>query len=162
MTTQKNNFITVINKVTLVATVVIATLVTSCKSNTEKEAEATENVVEATENLKSVTEDMKNDTITKANDAEWQTYKTEAYNTISDNETRIVELQNAIKKPGNTFDSSYKKSIKNLETKNEALQTKITDYENNKTDWDTFKREFDADMLGLKQAMKDLSVNNKK
>ena len=146
----------------LMLAILAGTMFTSCKNNAEKEADAVEEVVDAKADLDKVNDDISNDAITKANDAEWQTYKMEANKTISKNETRIVELQNAMKKPGKTFDANYKKSIEVLVEKNAALKTKITDYENNQTDWDTFKREFDSDMAGIRQAFKDLTVNNKK
>ena len=142
--------------------ILAGTLFTSCKNNSEKEADAVENVNEAKEDLNEVKADVNEDATTKGNDAEWQTYKTEANKTISENETRIIELQAAMKKPGKTFDANYKKSIESLIEKNNALKTRIGDYENNQTDWDTFKREFNADMAGLGQAFKDLTVNNKK
>ncbi len=142
--------------------IMAGTTFVSCKNNAEKEADATEKVQDATEDLKDVKNDVNKDAITKANDAEWQTYKMEANKTIAENETRIMELQTAMKKPGKTFDTNYKKSIEALSDKNTALKTKIKDYENNQTDWDTFKREFDSDMSGLGQAFKDLTVNNKK
>lgn len=135
---------------------------TNCKNNTEKEADAIEEVQNATENLDSITNQVKEEAITKANDAEWQTYKTQANKSIANNKARIVELQLAMNKPGKNFDASYKKSISDLEAKNTALATKISDYENNQTDWDTFKREFDSDMEGMGKALKDLTVNNKK
>lgn len=135
---------------------------TNCKNNTEKEADAIEEVQNATENLDSITNQVKEEAITKANDAEWQTYKTQANKSIANNKARIVELQLAMNKPGKNFDTSYKKSISDLEAKNTALATKISDYENNQTDWDTFKREFDSDMEGMGKALKDLTVNNKK
>ena len=138
------------------------TFFTSCKNNKEKEAEAIKDVVEATDDLNRVTDEVNQDNINKANDAEWQTYKTVAYKTISENETRIVELQTAIKKPGNNFDAAYKKSIEVMIDKNDALKTRITNYENNQTDWASFKREFEFDMNELGQAFKDLTVNNKK
>jgi hypothetical protein len=142
--------------------ILAATFFTSCKNNAEKEADAVEDVQDAKEDLNAVKNDVNKDAVTKANDAEWQTYKSEANKTISENETRITELQTAMKKPGKTFDANYKKSIEALVDKNSALKTKIKDYENNQTDWDTFKREFDSDMAGLGQAFKDLTVNNKK
>jgi hypothetical protein len=142
--------------------ILAGTFFTSCKSNSEKEADAVEDVVDATDDLNKVTEEVNQDNVTKANDVEWQSYKMEANKSISENETRITELQTAMNKPGNTFDANYKKSIQALVDRNEALKTKIADYENNQTDWDTFKREFDSDMSGLGQAFKDLTVNNKK
>ena len=144
------------------ATVMVASVFTSCKSNTEKEEDAKENVQDAKENLEDVTEDINNDAITKANDAEWQTFKAEANKTITENEARIVELKKAINKPGTTFDATYKKNIEVLEDRNAALKTKISNYENNQTDWASFKREFESDMTEIGSALKDLTVNNKK
>jgi hypothetical protein len=146
----------------LILTILVGSLFTSCKSNTEKAEDAIEEVQDATENLDSVTSQIKEDAVTKANDSEWQTYKTEAYKTIAENETRIKELQTAINKPGKTFDATYKKSIDALEERNSTLKTKISDYENNQTDWASFKREFDSDMTEIGKALKDLTINNKK
>lgn len=145
-----------------VTTFLAGNVFTSCKSNTEKEEDAVENVQDAKENLENVTEDINNDAITKANDAEWQTFKAEANNTIVENEARIVELKKAMNKAGTTFDATYKKNIETLQERNAALKTKIADYENNQTDWASFKREFDSDMTELGSALKDLTVNNKK
>lgn len=142
--------------------ILAGTVFISCKSNTEKEADAIEEVQDASDNLDSVTQDVIQDNITKANDAEWQTYKMEANATIDANDKRIVELKKAIKKPGKTFDAAYGKSIDALEEKNASLRTKISDYENNQTDWESFKREFNSDMTELGEALKDLTVNNKK
>ncbi len=137
-------------------------LFASCKSNSEKKADAVENVVEANKDLNNVTEEINTDNVTKENDSEWQTFKMEAYKSIANNEIRITELQKAVKKPGNTFDEAYRKSIEILLDKNIALKNKISNYENNQTDWTSFKREFNSDMNELGQAFKDLTVNNKK
>ena len=78
------------------------------------------------------------------------------------NETQIKELRKAMDKPGRTFDKSYAKSIDALEEKNTALRNRITDYENNQTDWESFKREFSSDAEGVANAFRDLTLNNKK
>lgn len=144
-----------------VTTLIAGNVFTSCKSNTDKEEDAIENVQEAEQNLEEVTEDNNKDAVNKANDAEWQTYKSEANKTISDNEKRIADLKIAMKKPGTNFDATYEKSIDALEDRNEALKTKISDYENNQTDWASFKREFSSDMNEIGAALKDLTINNK-
>lgn len=144
------------------ATIFTTSLTTSCKSNTDKEADAQEAVVDAQEDLRDTEQEVIDDQLTKANDAEWQNYKAEAYTTIAANEARIVELKKAVKKTGTTFDSAYEKSIDDLENRNKSLRTKIEDYENNQTDWASFKREFSSDMTELGNALKDLTVNNKK
>ena len=102
-------------------------LTASCKSNTDREADAKEDVTSAQDELKETEQDVANDQITKANDAEWQTYKTEANTTIDANEDRILELRKAIKKSGITFDAAYEKSINDLEKRNSDLKTKIED-----------------------------------
>jgi hypothetical protein len=161
----KSNLLSVSKKpifILALVTFIAGTIFTSCKSNSDKEEDAIENVQDAEDNLDAVTDDVNKDAIKKANDAEWQTYKDEANKTITDNEARIAELKSAMKKPGKTFDVAYAKSIDALEEKNTSLKTKIADYENNQTDWESFKREFDSDMTGLGQAFKDLTVNNKK
>lgn len=145
-----------------VASVITGNVFLSCKSNSEKESDAVEKVQDAKENLDDVTEDINDDAISKANDAEWQTYKSEAIKTITANETRIAELKKAISKPGNSFDKSYAKSIASLEDKNASLKVKITNYENNQTDWDSFKREFNSDMNELGTAIKEVTNKNKK
>ena len=145
-----------------ITTFIAGNVFTSCKSNTDKEEDAIENVQDAKQNLEDVTEDINNDVITKANDAEWQTYKAEANMTIAENEVRITALKKAMNKAGTTFDATYKKNIETLEDRNAALKTKISDYENNQTDWASFKREFNSDMTEIGDALKDLTVNNKK
>ncbi|MEO8234132.1 MAG: hypothetical protein ABI549_01855 [Flavobacterium sp.] len=162
---KKNNLLSMSKKsifILAIATFITGFIFTGCKSNSDKEADAIEKVQDAEDNLDVVKDDINKDAITKANDAEWQTYKEEANKTISENEARISELKNAIKKPGKTFDAAYAKSIDVLEEKNTSLKIKISEYENNQTDWESFKRELNSDMKGLGQALKDLTVNNKK
>jgi chromosome segregation ATPase len=144
------------------ATFFTSTLTTSCKSNSDKEADAQEEVIDAQNDLNETEQDVEEDQSTKANDAEWLTYKAEAMTTIDANEARIMELKKAIKKSGTTFDAAYEKSINDLEKRNSDLKTKIANYENNQTDWASFKREFSSDMTELGNALKDLTVNNKK
>ncbi len=147
----------------LAVTVLMAgTTATSCKSNTDKNQDAVENVKDANSELKEVQNENTADAVKKANDMEWQTYKTEMLTTISSNELRIADLKKASKKSGATFDKTYLKNIDDLEQKNNALKMKITNYENNQTDWDSFKREADSDLDDLGKAFKNITVNNKK
>jgi hypothetical protein len=142
--------------------ILAGTFFTSCKNNSEKEADAVEEVQDANADLNEVKDEANKDAMTKANDAEWQSYKSESNKSIAENEVRIKELQTAMNKPGSTFDDNYKNSINALVDKNTALKNRIGDYENNQTDWDTFKREFDSDMASFGKAFNDLTVNNKK
>ena len=144
------------------AILLTSVLVTGCKSNSEKEADATEDVQEANADLDQVKDEVADDKMTKANDAEWQVYKSDANLTIAANEKRIDELTTAMNKPGKQFDEAYKSNIESLKTRNKALKSKISDYENNQTDWDSFKREVDSDLESLGKSLKDLTVDNKK
>lgn len=112
--------------------------------------------------MKEVEADEIADEATKANDEEWQTYKLESNKTIMANETRILELRNAMNKPGTTFDKSYAKSINTMEEKNIALKKRIINYENNQTDWESFKREFNSDAEVLATTFKNFTSKNKK
>ena len=94
--------------------------------------------------------------------AEWEIYKAEANKTIAKNEAQIASLKETMNKSGSTFDDNCKKNIVDLQERNATLKKKISDYEKNKTDWDSFKREFDSDMEGLGNALRNLTVNNKK
>lgn len=133
-----------------------------CKSNTEKNEDAIENVNDANANLKEVQKEAIVDASKKATDTEWQTYKTEMLVSISDNEVRIAELKKAFNKPGTKFDANYSKNIDALEKRNSDLRIRIENYENNKTDWESFKRDFNSDLGGLGRAFESFTEKNKK
>lgn len=137
-------------------------LFNSCKSNTEKNADAVENVNDANANLKDVQDEAIVDSSNKATDVEWQTYKTEMLASIAINEVRIAELKKALNKPGTKFDANYSKNIDSLQNRNSDLKKRIENYENNQTDWESFKREFNSDMDGLGKAFDDFVAKNKK
>ena len=146
-----------------IATFVAGISFTSCKSKTEKDANGMENTDGTTDTINKMDGGANSDNSTvNAADAEWQTYKKEAGMTIESNETQINDLTIAMDKPGNTFDAAYRSSINVLKEKNESLKSKIMNYESNKGDWASFKREFDSDMSELGKALKDLTVDNKK
>jgi hypothetical protein len=65
-------------------------------------------------------------------------------------------------KSGTTFDKSYAKSIDELEKKNKELINRIHNYENNQTDWESFKREFNSDAAVLATAFKDMATTSRK
>ena len=137
-------------------------LFTSCKSNTEKNEEAVENVNDANANLKDVQDSAIVDASKKATDAEWQTYKAEMLTSISANEIRIVDLKKALNKPGTKFDANYSKNIDSLQKRNLDLKNRIENYENNQTDWSSFKREFNLDMEEFGKEVDDFIEKNKK
>ena len=137
-------------------------LIIGCKSNTEKNEEAVENVNDANANLKDVQDEAIDDASKKATDVEWQTYNNEMLSTISTNEDRITDLKKALNKPGNKFDANYSKNINLLQKRNLDLKIRIENYENNKTDWESFKRQFNSDMDEFGKEFDDFIVKNKK
>ncbi len=147
----------------LVAILILAvSFFTSCQSSAEKMEAANKDVAEAKEDLQEAREDAQAVANKVATEEEWRIFKSETEVKIKSNEVRIDELKVKMKKPGTTFDEMYVKKIETLEQKNKDLKTRIGAYETNQTDWESFKREFNHDMDELGQALKDLTVNNKK
>ena len=149
--------------VTISAAIIIAaTVLPGCKSSTEKEAAAQENVQEAKEDLKEVQQDANAEAVKAANAEEWREYKMEVEMKIQNNEIRIVELKEKIKKKGKVLDSIYETRINTLEEKNKEMRAKLNAYEKEQSDWQTFKTEFNRDMDELGQSLKDFTIDNKK
>ncbi|MFM9986408.1 MAG: hypothetical protein ACKVOK_14305 [Flavobacteriales bacterium] len=151
-------------------------LLIGCESSEKKQDAAKENVIDAQKDLKSAEEELietqqsssvnPNYTLTPAQkevrSAEWKIYKANADAKIADNDAQILELKVKMKKPGQTWDDVYAKRIEKLEAQNNALRVKINTYDPEKSDWETFKREFNHDMDSFGQAFKDLTTNNAK
>jgi hypothetical protein len=139
----------------VVVSVVSGTLFTACGPATPKEEAAKDQVQQAKDELK--------DAQKAATAEEWQAFKDESEVKIKDNEIRIAELKAKIKKSGKELDALYEKKIEALEQQNKDMKARISAYETNKkSDWESFKREFNHDMDELGKALKDLTVDNKK
>ena len=67
-----------------------------------------------------------------------------------------------MKKPGEIFDALYEKKIANLELQNKDMKARLEAYEKIQSDWESFKYEFNHDMDAIGEALKDLTVDNKK
>ncbi|RPI72643.1 MAG: peptidase M23 [Ignavibacteriales bacterium] len=144
-----------------IATTLFAAMFTGCKSLAEKKESAQDKVQDAKEDLRDVQKDANIEAQKIATAEEWQLFKSESEEKISDNEKRIAELKVKMKKPGKVLDAQYEKRIDALEQKNRELRTKLENYEKSQSDWETFKREFNHDMDEIGQAFKDLTVDNK-
>jgi hypothetical protein len=147
----------------LVVIMFVAGLVlVSCKPSTKEENASQEKVEDAKENL----QDAKDSLVAAKKSAtaeEWQDFKDETESIIDKNEARIAELKLKMKKTGKSMDAKYEKNIEVLEQKNKDLKVKIETYKNDaNADWQSFKREFNHDMDEIGQALKDLTINNKK
>lgn len=96
-------------------------------------------------------------------DEEWQAFKTETQAKIKENDANIATLKANMKKSGKKLDDAYTKNMDAFEQKNKELEAKLdAGYDNGRQEWGEFKREFSHDMDELGQALKDLTVNNKK
>ena len=138
----------------VMTTFIAGTILTGCQTSDQKEQTAQDALDEAKADETAAAQKV-------ASAEEWQTFKAESETKINDNEIRIAELKEKMKKSGKTMDELYAQRIDTLEQKNKDLRTRMANYEQNQSDWESFKREFNHDMDELGKAMKDLTVNNK-
>jgi outer membrane murein-binding lipoprotein Lpp len=145
----------------LTATLIAVIIFTGCQSPAQKEKKAAAKVEDAKQELIKAQNEVKADDIKTANREEWKAFQNDAEMKIKKNEIRITELKIRMKKPGKAFDAVYGKRIETLEMKNKELETKMENYENKQSDWDSFKLEFNHDMDMLSQALRDITVSKK-
>ena len=136
-------------------------LLTGCQTAAQKEEAAAEDVEQAKQDLQTAQTEADTEAQLVANTEEWQAFRNETEARIKVNEARIDELKLKMKKSGKNMDALYADKINALEQKNKDLKTRMDNYEQNKTEWQAFKREFNRDMDELGQALKDFSVDNK-
>ena len=147
-----------LNKLTILALFIP---MISCQSNADKLDNAQEKVAEEREELAEAKKEANEVAQQVATAEQWQEFKTETERKIKENEIRIADLREKMKKSGKTLDSVYAKNIDDLEQKNKNLRTRLDQYDTQSSDWERFKREFNHDMDELGQAIKDLTVDNK-
>lgn len=124
-------------------------ILNSCKSPTQKAEDAKEDVQDASEDLNEAKQDANTAVVKAANDQQWKEFKIDAEAKIKKNELRIAELR---AKQKNDAD---KQRIDALETRNAELKNQMNDYETNKTDWESFTREYNRAMAELENDLKD-------
>jgi hypothetical protein len=136
----------------------------ACQSPSAKEEEAVENAQDTKQELEVVKQDAKaQEQLQNEISAEdWKIFKLESEQKIRENDTRIAELKVKMRKSGKLLDPLFDKKIENLEQKNKVLKAKIIAYDKTQSNWEEFKREFKHDMDELGEAMKDLTIDNKK
>jgi acyl-CoA synthetase (AMP-forming)/AMP-acid ligase II len=135
---------------------------TSCETAAEKSNKADETVVDAKADLKDA-QNVADAAAIKAADAEaWKTFKLEAEVKMNKNDMAIEAHKSEMAKSGKKLDAAHAKLIADLEQRNKDLKARINAYDKGQTDWEAFKREFNHDMDGIGQSLKDLTVNNKK
>lgn len=135
------------------AAIIAGNIFSSCESREKKLQKAEDKVQDAKVELKAAQLELS---------PEYPTFKTDAEIIIAGNEKTIAELKIKINKPGQkVIDELRKKRIIELEEKNANLKIRLYAYEKDRSDWETFKREFKHDMDGIAEAFKDLGKDNK-
>ena len=143
-------------------TLIAGTIFTSCQSSVQKQEAARVKVQDAKIDLKEAQKDAAIATQVVATAEQWEAFRNESDLKIKANEVRINELTVKMKRPGEIFDAIYEKKITNLELQNREMRSRLVAYETSQSNWETFKREFNHDMDAIGQALKDLTVDNKK
>lgn len=138
------------------------TIFTSCQSSIQKQEAARDKVQDARQDLNAAQKDANAAAQVVATAEEWEAFRNESELKIKANEIRITELNVKMKKPGEIFDEIYEKKITNLEQQNKEMRARLVAYEKSQSNWESFKREFNHDMDEIGQALKDLTVDNKK
>ena len=79
--------------------------------------------------------------------SEWQQFKIDAQVKIDANEKKIEGFKADMKTEGKKVKASYKKEVVVLETKNNELKKKLSEYKyDGKVKWEEFKQGFNHDM----------------
>ena len=141
--------------------VTLGAVMNSCQTSSEKMEQAKEKVQDAKDNLNDVKSDSINNAVKVANAEEWQAFKLASNKKIASNLLRIEEIKFQMKKAGHRNNQLLDLRIDSFQKRNEELTTRMYKYENGKTDWESFKAEFNHDMDGLGSALKNFTVNNK-
>jgi Sec7-like guanine-nucleotide exchange factor len=141
------------------AVFISGTFMTSCNTPAEKAEKAQENVTDAKEDLKDAKQEAVAAAVLAAENQEWEAFKVEIEAKINKNELAIEAHKS---ESGKKLDAAHAKLIADLEQKNKDLKVRMTNYDRGQTDWESFKREFNHDLDGIGQSLKDLTVNNKK
>jgi hypothetical protein len=131
-------------------------------SSTQKQKAAQTKKVFANLDLIAAQEDANAATQVVATPEEWNTFKSESELKIRDNEIRITELNVKLKNPGEIFDAPYEKKIALLELQNKDMKARLEAYEKIQSNWETFRREFNHDMVVIGDELKYLTVDNRK
>lgn len=135
-------------------------MLTGCQSPDQKVDNAQAKADNAQKDLKDV---QKAAELQKATNAEeWKIFKSESEAKIKENELSITALKEKMTMAGKKMDAVYGKKIDDLEQKNRNLLARMEVYDKGQSEWEVYKREFNHDMNELGQALKDLTVDNKK
>ncbi|MBK8567084.1 MAG: hypothetical protein IPN76_28095 [Saprospiraceae bacterium] len=147
---MKNSISTLAVSILLVA----FALFSGCQSSEKKVDEAQEDVTEANKALDEANAEYL---------ADIEAYRREKADVIAANDSSILALKLKIANEKKDVKADYDKKITELEQKNRDLKMKMDNYnDEGKEKWESFKREFNHDMDELGNALKGITVNDKK
>lgn len=145
-------------KIFLILTVTIFAaggILTGCQTSDQKVKAAEDKVYDSQRDLYEAQKDAALKAQETDNDMEWLVFKTEAEKYIKANEIRIDDLKAELKKRGKTNDEIYKTRLETQEQNIKIMRKRLNEYEDNQTDWVTFRNEFNRDMDNLEKALKE-------
>lgn len=93
---------------------------------------------------------------------EWKAFRDAANSKIRSNEMLLAEISVQLSKPGTALDTLCVKRIKTLNQENQAFKTRLDAYAKSRSDWESFKRDFNHDMEEFEKALKDMAAVTKK
>lgn len=92
-----------------------------------------------------------------------ENYKNETDAKIAANEQSIKDFKSSVAESKKEAKAEYDAKIRDLEQKNTDMKRKLDEYKmEGEEQWKSFKAEFNHDMDELGNALKDLTVDNKK
>ena len=143
-----------------VVTITVGTIINGCQTQSEKVEDAQNRVENADSNLKEVQKDSLKHAQKATNIEEWKIFRNESQAKIRNNEIRIEALKTKINNNGGSENYSNRERIDSLEKKNKELVTRMDNYDKGKSDWETFKLEFDRDLDGLGESIQKFTIKN--
>ena len=143
-------------KITLFACFVTAGI-TSCTNSPQEKVkqveEAKENVVIATDNLNKAIIDSTN---------EDRKFREASEARITENERRISELKEDIKKEKREYRSARKMQLDEMEVQNKNLKARMQEFKEGSRDaWESFKVGFNKDMDALGKAISSIELKKR-
>ncbi len=144
------------------AAFITCTFFSGCQSSDQKVESAQGKLQDAAENLDNIVKKNKEAENKAAQAEEWKLFKAESEVRIKNNDLRIAELKAKMKTKKKMHDAFYANRIDELEQQNKHMTMRIDVYEKNHSDWEAFKQEFNHDMDGLGDALKNFTTSGKK
>lgn len=144
------------------AAFITCTFFSGCQSSDQKVESAQGKLQDAAEDLDNIVKENKEAENKAAQAEEWKLFKAESEVRIKNNDIRIAELKTKMNTKGKMHDAFYANRIDELEQQNKHMTMRIDVYEKNHSDWEAFKQEFNHDMDGLGEALKNFTTSGKK